>query len=415
MRIKTYRTSVLTMLVVLLAAPLGAQEWTRFRGPNGSGVSESSFSGTFEDFTWKTKLPGIGHAAPVIWGDKLFTLSADPDTATRYVVCLHAETGKQLWVREYPSQPHGLHDRSSYASSTPTVDEDRVYVAWSQPAETTLLALNHDGSDAWRLNLGRWQSQHGFGTSPILFEDMVIFFNSQDAENLKEGEQPGDTYMMAFERETGRELWRSPRKSTVVSYSVPCIYDGPQGPELICCQSNEAMFSLNPRTGKQNWAVDVFQRRTVSSPFLVGEMIFGSNGSGGGGNMLFAVHAGKKAELQYEVRKTAPYVPTSVAKDDAVFMVSDGGVASCIDAKTGEFYWNERIEGNYSGSLVRAADKVFVMDEEGKLVSFAADKKFKLHGYTPLGEPSRSTPAIANNKMYLRTYSHVICVDGTSP
>lgn len=232
---------------------------------------------------------------------------------------------------------------------------------------------------------------------------------------LNPGEQAGDTYVMAFDRETGDEVWRSPRKSTVVTYSVPCIYEGPRGPELVCCHSEEGIFSLDPRTGKENWSSNnLFSQRTVSSPVLAGDLILGSNGSGGGrNNYLVAIRPGKKVEVAYEVRRQAPYVPTSVTRGDLLFTIADIGVASCLDAATGKPYWTERIDGTYSGSPIRAGDKIFAITDNGELASFAADKSFEYFGLSPLGEPSRATPAVANGKMYLRTYSHVICVSAS--
>jgi outer membrane protein assembly factor BamB len=410
----TLRRASFALLLVTLAHSTGvAEPWTRFRGPNGQGAVETELPAAFrsEDFVFKAKLPGIGHSSPVVWKDRLFVLSANPQDATRYVICLDANSGERQWVREYPSQPHTLHQFSSYASCTPAVDEDRVYVAWSSPEETTLLALHHDGSDAWQLNLGPWVSQHGFGTSPMLYEDMVIFFNSQDGPKDPEGPSSGVAYMMAFERATGREVWRSPRTSTTVSYSVPCIYE-PEGgpPELIGCQSNEALFSLDPHTGKENWSINVFRMRTVSSPVIAGGLLFGSVGSGGGGNYLVGVRPGKQPQMAYEVRSSAPYVPTSVARGDLLFLWSDGGVVSCLDAATGKRHWAGRVDGKYFGSPIRAGDKVYCLEEGGTLMTVAAENTFRLLGKTDLGESSRSTPTVSGNKMYLRTLSHIICV-----
>ena len=160
----------------------------------------------------------------MIWGDKVFLISADPKAATRYVICVAATTGKIIWKKDYTSEAHHLHVRSSFASSTPAVDADYVYVAWSTPAETTLKALDHNGREAWSLDLGRWQSQHGFGTSPVLYGDMVILSNSQQANKLKPGEKPGESFLLAFDRKTGKERWRLPRASVNVCYTCPCIY-----------------------------------------------------------------------------------------------------------------------------------------------------------------------------------------------
>ena len=161
------------MLFTILAAPVAglAQEWTRFRGPNGSGLSDSEFPAkpTEANIAWNIKLPGGGHSSPVVWGDKVFVTCADDSSALRMVVCLSAKTGAIEWKKEYGSHTYkDKHVDNSYASSTPAVDAERVYVCWSTPEEFTLVALKHDGVEAgWKVNLGsRSSSQHGSGNSP---------------------------------------------------------------------------------------------------------------------------------------------------------------------------------------------------------------------------------------------------------
>ena len=171
------------VLCAAFAAPSPAQEWARFRGPNGSGESEAkTVPGTWTeaDYNWKVELPGIGHSSPAVWGEKIFVLSANPDDATRFVLCLSASDGRTLWNKSFPSKTHHLHDRSSYASCSPAVDAEHVYVAWSDPDHTWLKAFRHDGSEVWTADFGPWVSQHGFGSSPVLFEDLVVVNWSQE-------------------------------------------------------------------------------------------------------------------------------------------------------------------------------------------------------------------------------------------
>ncbi len=421
------RTLRLSLVVCLLTSSLAiAQEWTRFHGPNGTGVGKgknipTKFSEA--DFNWKVKLPGQGHSSPVVWGDKVFLLSADPDTATRYVVCINAADGSRRWVREYKSESHHLHTRSSFASCTPAVDEERVYIAWSTPKETLFKAFDHEGKEVWSKDLGPWQSQHGFGTSPIVYEDLVILHNSQQANQLKKGEEPGESRMMAFNRKTGDEVWTVPLKSMNVCYSVPFIYqaDAKSKPELVCTSTGNGMFSLDPKTGEQNWALNdgLFEMRTVASPIQVKGLIFGSTGSGAySGNYIVAVRPGKKAEVAYKIKNSgefkAPYVPCYVAKDGLVFFIYDKGFASCVDAATGKIHWSRRTGGAFSGSSVRIDDRIFIVDENGIVFVFAAEDEYKLLAKNELGEPTRSTPAVSGGRLYIRTYSHLISVGGKS-
>jgi len=399
------------------------QEWTRFHGPNGTGVAQGGAGIPSEwkesDLNWKAELPGLGHSSPVIWGDKIFLLSADPDTAERYMVCISAADGSQLWVRKFASEKHHLHTRSSFASCTPVVDKDRVYVAWSEPSKITLIAFTHDGETVWERDLGTWVSQHGFGTSPIIYGEKLIMHVSQQARQLKPGEKPGDSKMYAFDRNTGKTLWTTPLTSVNVCYSVPFIYEKKgQAPQIICTDTGEGVFSIDPETGKMNWKAGELSMRTVASPIEAAGLIFGSTGSGGGGNYVIAVKPGPAAKQEYEFKSTgafrANYVPTPVAKGNLVFSYYDKGFANCINAATGEVVWSERINAPFSGSIIRIGDRLFGISEEGEVVVLSATEKFKVLGRTQLGEDSRSTPAVADGRLYLRTYSHLFSVGGNS-
>ena len=279
---------------------------------------------------------------------------------------------------------------------------------------TTLIALDHDGNEVWKHNLGRWVSQHGFGASPMLYEDMVILFNSQQGKQLKKGERPGESSILAYEAATGKLRWKSERVSVRVNYGTPCIFQAEDGkPQLLATSTGEGVFSLDPKTGEKNWGLsDLFSMRTVSSPVVAAGLILGSTGSGGGGNYVVAVKPGDQPEVVYEVKRNAPYVPTPIAQGDLVFLFGDKGVGSCIDAKTGNVHWRERLGSGFSGSPVIVDGKVMAIDEDGVVVVVAASKDFELLGKNELGEPSRSTPAIAGGRIYLRTYSHLISVGG---
>ena len=180
----------MVVAVSWLAAAAQGQEWTRFRGPNGSGLSSATTiptQWTESDYNWHVTLPGIGHSSPVIWGDKVFVTSADEETAERLVLCLSADDGRVLWKRNFPSSAHHKHLQNSFASSTPALDQNHVYVCWTTPEEYALVALTHDGDEAWHIGLGPFVSQHSGGTSPIVYRDMVVLGNDQDGVEFSDG------------------------------------------------------------------------------------------------------------------------------------------------------------------------------------------------------------------------------------
>ena len=411
--------------LVLLAGPLCGQEWTRFRGPNGTGISSCStipVKWSESDYCWKAELPGAGYSSPVVWRDKVFVLSARPDDATRYVLCYSAATGERLWMREFKSSPYPMHARNSYASSSPAVDAQHVYVAWATPAQLTLKAFDHLGTEVWSRDLGPWVGQHGFGTSPIVYQSLVILHNAQDKLGLEPGQKAAQDFMMAFDGRTGRDVWRTPLETTRVCYSVPFIRETERGePELVCTNTGNGFFALDPATGKMRWSFKAFPMRIVNSPIAAGGVIFGSNGSGGySGNFLVAVRPGVSPEMAYTLKNSGqikvPYVTCFLAKGDDVFLIYDKGFAACLHAPTGKIRWSHRTDGAFSGSPVLAGQHLYCIDEDGVVFVLAADPSgYRLLAKNPLGEPSRSTPAISGGRMFLRTLSHLYCIGGNQP
>jgi outer membrane protein assembly factor BamB len=401
-----------------LASAAAAQEWTRFRGPNGAGgmdVDTIPAQWSEADFNWKIELPGQGHSSPVLWGDKIFLLSAEPDTSMRYVLCISATSGKILWKKEFAASPHKLHGKSNYATSSPAVDAERVYVAWSDRDHTWFCAFDHDGGELWRQDLGGWIGQHGFGASPMLAGDVVVITSSQEPEEDKNPNSlmPKHCFVAGLDRETGEVRWKTPREIKVASYSVPCLRKNKEGKEeLILCNTTDGFFALDPANGKQTWSSGpVFSMRTVSSPQLWHDLIFGTTGSGGGGNYAVAYRPGE-AQPVYEIRKEMPYVPTPLIYQDMLFLWGDSGIVTCVRPADGKEIWQKRVGGKYSGSPVRAGKKIFCTDEDGTVVVIAAADHFQELGRNKLGEKSHSTPAIAGGRMYVRTVSHLYSIGG---
>ena len=387
---------------------VAAAEWSRFRGPNGTGESEATgipAVWTTADYTYRVKLPGTGHSSPVVCGDQLFIVSADEQDATRMLRCLKTGDGGLIWKRAFESTTHLKHKLNAYDASTPAVDDERVYLAWATPERYTLLAVDRKkGRDVWRRELGPYSAQHGYGASPIVFEDLVIAPNDQ---NLK-------SFAVAVDAATGKTRWKTDLPIKRGGYATPCIYrDAQDRPQLILAGSAYGLTSLDPRTGKRNWEIELFSDRVVGSPVVAGGLIFTSCGEGGRGTKMFAVRpgdpaTGRKPEGAYELEKPLPYVCTPVARGDLLFVWYDLGVVTCIDAPSGKVHWQERVGGNYFCSPVRVADRIYCASREGEMVVLATDDEFKLLGRIDLEEPTNATPAIAGGRMHIRTATHLM-------
>ncbi|MBX7167242.1 MAG: PQQ-like beta-propeller repeat protein [Pirellulales bacterium] len=395
-------------LVLVSAVPALGQEWTRFHGPNGSGYLPTTTvptRWTDQDYKFRVELPGAGHSSPVVWGERVFLTSATDSGARRLVLCLSADDGSLLWQRELGFTTHPKHLQNSFASPTPACDGERVYVALSDPDQYLLVALDHEGQEVWRQNLGPFVGQHGGGPSPIVYEDLVILGNEQD----------GPSSLHAFDRATGQPRWKVDRKADMVAYSTPCVLARPGRPdELIFASSAHGITSVDPRNGQVNWELPVFDKRSVSSPLVVAGLVFGSCGSGAGGNYVAAIRPpgdGQPTEA-YRVSKSAPYVPSSTVNDELMFLWSDQGVVTCIEAADGKQVWQKRVGGKYSGSPVCTGEAVYGVSADGEVVVIAAKREFAELGRMPLGEECRSTPAISRGRLYVRTVSHLAAIGG---
>jgi outer membrane protein assembly factor BamB len=415
----TKLSSVLVVIITALwldysTAKIASAQWDRFRGANGAGTVDQCnvpLPWSEGDVAWRVNLPGKGNGSPIVVGDKVFIMSADPTSAERYALAYSLTTGKELWRKPFASKEHKLHTRSSYASCTPCASSDSVYFAWATPDSLIVKSLSHAGQEQWTKELGRYISAHGFGASPILVDDKLILPNSQDAEELPPGVAPGESSIIALEAATGEIAWETPRKSVRTSYGTPTVVTDDNGKKvLIFAETGDGFFALDAATGKPLWNKQVFSKRCVSCPVVVGNIVIGTEGSGGGGNVLFGVDLRGNHDLVYEIKRSAPYVPTPVSKGDLLFLWSDNGIVSCVDAKSGEQRWSERIGGNVSTSPVIAGDKLIGIAEDGTVTVLSATSNFKKFGEVKLGETTRSTPLVSTNYILLRSDSKLVCV-----
>lgn len=387
------------------------ENWPRFRGPNGAGQSDATGIPTLwdnADFNWKVRLPGEGHSSPVVWDDRVFVTSADPDNATLHVEARQTKDGEIVWKRQFVSSVKPKRRRQGYAASTPALDRNQLYFVQVQPNTVFLVALQQqDGEEVWRVEIGPFECKYSYGTSPIVHDGLVVLAH----------EHMGESFLIAVEAPTGKVRWKIPRITLLTSYSVPCVYQPSGGtPQLIFQSTAHGITGVDPSNGTTAWQIDVGEERTIASPIVVANLIIATSGIGGGGVDLAAIRpatsGNTRPKVVYNVAKSLPYVPTPVAYGDLLFLWSDGGVVSCLDAETGSVQWRNRVGGNYSGSPVRVGNHLYCISRTGDVVVLAAADRFKLVSRNSLGEDSWSTPAVAEGRMYLRTKSHLMSLGG---
>ena len=243
----------------------------------------------------------------------------------------------------------------------------------------------------------------------MVYKDKVVLANDQD----------GESSLVAVDSASGKIKWRTGRKTAEAAYSTPCVYQSEGNkPVLIFTSHAHGISAIDPDDGKVLWELDnVFDKRVVSSPVLAAGLIISACGSGGGGNYVVAVKPGdptkdRKPELAYTIRKAAPYLPTSVCVGDLLFLWSDSGIVSCVQAASGEVRWQERVDGNFYGSPVCVDGRLFCVSTRGEVVVLEAANQFKLLARNSLNETAESTPAVAGGRMYIHTSKHLLSVGG---
>jgi outer membrane protein assembly factor BamB len=409
------RLQILALLAVSLfcaSRECRADNWPRFRGPNGSGCSDVTglpVAWTDADYVWKVDLPGEGISSPVIWGNKLFITSADADAGKRWLLCYDADTGKSLWSREYPFAAHKKHNANSYATSTPAADGEHVYALWQSREQSALVALDHNGQDVWKFEFEKFQGGHGGGISPIVYDGLVIVAN----------EQEGPSYLVALDATSGKERWRTERSTERASYATPCVFERPDSPaEIIFTEWKQGITSVDAKTGRKIWEIGVFgdtTERAVSSPIVAGDLVIGTCGFVTGNKHTVAVRppaSGTDALPRevYRIERQVSYLPTSLVHADWLFSWSEQGIVSCYNVTTGEQVWQKRVGGKFSSSPVCAGNVLYNVDEAGTVTALSATATFQELGRSALDDTCRSTPAIARGKLYLRTNSHLFAV-----
>ena len=280
-----------------------ADFWNRFRGPNGTGLADSSIKLSqlkITDAVWKIDLHGEGHSSPVIWDDTVYLTSMNKGASTFHVLAVHSDSGNITWSRDVAYQSFSKHDFNSFASPSATVDADRIYVSWATPEHYFVAALDHAGEWLWKEDIGPFKSQHGVGVSPIIYKDKLIVAN----------DQLGKSFILALDKTSGSTIWKTERQSDKAAYSTPCVYQAPNGDDqLIVNSAADGISGLDPEGGSVLWSYgNAFDKRSCSSPIVAGGKVFGSCGSGGGGNYIVAIDppddvAKGKAKVAFEIRR----------------------------------------------------------------------------------------------------------------
>lgn len=397
----------------LLCGSLAASDWPQFRGPAGDGVSDATnvpihWSAT-ENVKWKTPIPGNGWSSPVLAGDRVYLTTATGEeergSVSLRAVCVNATNGRVEWnvevIRPDRRAAEQVHTKNSLASPTPVIEGDRIYVHFGHMGTA---ALDLQGNVLWRQQEVTYRPMHGNGGSPALVNDLVVF--NCDAAN--------DPFVVALDKNTGKVRWRRPRNTAAgqtFSFSTPLVIDV-DGRQQIISPASGFVAAYDPAHGREIWRVrygDGFS--VVPRPVYAHGMVYVSSGfmrasllaidpRGAHGDVT-------ESNVVWQHDEGVPYTPSLVVAGDEIYFVSDRGVASCLDAHTGEEHWSKRLGGGFSASPVAADGHVYFVNEDGATYVVAASTDYELLATNELGERSLASSAVDDGTLYLRTESHL--------
>lgn len=418
----------LVLVPLFAVSAYSATDWARFRGPNGTGVANTTgLPAVADDSTtlWKAPL-GKGWSSPVLWDD-MVVVTAETAASKRAVIALSAKDGGELWRYETEFVPHNIHKTyNTFASSSPFIDAERIYINWSSGTDIQALALDHSGKLVWHNDhVADYIHEHGTGVSPVVEDDIMIvrseFDWQRDGKVYTEdpAQQKWKACIVGVHAKTGKQVWKLDIPNCLNTFSTPVIRKGKTGrKEVICADNGSGVMGIDLMTGKINWQHNPgYKQRSLSSGVLDDDFYFCTFGSGGGVKEIAALDlkSGKPQPVTFDIPKGLPYVPSPLVIGEHMYLLGDGGILRCVEFKTGKVLYEERLEGvkgsaKFFSSPVAGDGKIFCASQQGDLIVIKAGPKFEKIAASKLDAPVNSVPAIGDRRLYVRTATSLYCI-----
>ena len=393
------------LLAAAIAVPARAQEWPAFRGPGGQGHSSERGLplqwGEGKNVAWKTPVPGLGWSSPVVAGGRVWlTTAIEQRGISLRVLAFDIATGREVVNVEafnIPSSRRQINPKNSWASPTPVIDNGRVYVHFG--ADGTA-ALDTSGAIVWKTRFD-YVSQHGAGGSPIVYGDLLIF--SCDGSDV--------AFVVALDKNTGKVRWKTNRGFPAdQAYTTPLVIRAADRDQLISVGAFRAR-SYDPLTGKEIWRVRYDEGfSNVPRPVFAHGLVFIATGFQQ--PSLLAVRPDgtgdvTKTHVAWALKRGAPLTPSPIVVGDELYVVNDGGIATCLDARSGTLVWQQRLGGTYSASPVFADGRIYFLAEQGVTTVIAPGREFRRLAANTLDGGLLASMAVSGGSLFLRTDNHL--------
>ena len=402
--VKNVAVKAATLATVLPAA--GAeQNWPRFRGPTGQGLTSAkglpiTWDKSGKNIVWRAKVPGQGNSSPIVWGQRIFLTSSTEDGTERSLHCFSADDGKLMWSRQAPAKPPepGVRGKNGYASATPVTDGERVIAFLGSCG---LVCHDFEGKLLWKYDAVDFRTTHGVGSSPLLYQDSVIFIHDQNQ---------AASVFVALDKRTGKLLWKQPR-AKAMTWSTPVIVRVGDHDEIVFA-GGATVKGYDPATGKELWSLAGPTVEVVPTIVIGPDMLYSVSGRNGPTLALRPGGSGDvtQTHLVWRAVRGGPHVPSPLLLGGRLYTINDNGVAQCLDAATGKMIWHERIDDLFSASPVEAGGLLYFPSESGITYVLRASDKFEVMATNDLGAGILASPAVVKNRMILRTQDELVCI-----
>lgn len=426
--------------LLLMPAYGQSSNWPQWRGPAGLGISNEKnlpleWSHT-KNVQWKTAIEGRGHSSPIVWGSRIFLTTSiegavvsgakavkhirsgrehvHPDSVgadrkhTLKVICLDRDAGKILWERTaYEGTAYDdRHRKNTYASSTPVTDGKHVYAFFEAEG---LYCYDFDGKLVWKTSVGKIAKMGmGHGMSPVLFENLIILQCDQE-------DGGPDSFIVALDKRTGKEVWRAARTHRK-TYATPLIIKTAGRWEMVTIGA-ESIISYDPATGRELWRSQGVESHSIPSAVAGHNMVFVTAGShskramaiklGGAGDLT------STANIVWKYQKGTAYVPSPILYGEYLYLMTDKGIMTCLDAKTGEVkYEGGRVPvpATFTASPIAYEGKMLLVSEDGDTFVIKAGATHEVLRTNSLNEPVYASPAVSQGRIFIRGEKHLYCI-----
>ena len=432
-----------TVATVAAGAVISANDWPQFRGKDAAGVAAGTSVTPIQwrlspdtGIAWKTPIPGLAHSSPIVWGDRVYLTTAvaaegkprivlgdvsksgiDPATDTgRHawrLIAIDKASGKIAWdkVAHEGTPRMKRHVKASHASATPATDGRTIVALMGSEG---LFAFDMNGNQKWRAELGVMDvglvddpgMQWGPASSPVIFGNMVLVQNDRHK----------NSFLAAYDLATGKELWRTAHEE-YPSWATPAVIRAGARTEIVT-NSGQYIRGFDPATGKELWRLsDTRTQVKVPTPIAAGDLVIVTGGYPPGGRPIYAIRPGGTGELSekalaWKTERGAPYTGTPIMYNGLLYALTDNGILSAYEPKTGERIYQQRVASGsgFSASPIAAGGRLYLASEDGDVYVVKAGRTYELLATNPMGESLMATPAISGNTIFIRTLTSLVAV-----